>query len=574
MNIKRIFQSTVSTKQKNFTDAGSAKTFSHMTRDCHGEQACAEQGRSIESMTSLGRFLLNRRPSTSLRVPILTERMKMYSRLSTRIAIFLLFTSSLTAVPVTGTIKTWAANDKLSAADLNQAITSLKTGIESVPNWTKSGSNAYFTDGSVGIGTSSPNSSTLHIANATSSSIRLNATTPNIDSYIINDSVGLNLSMVHNYPIIFKTQNTERMRISNSGNVGIGTTNPFSKFHVSSGDIRVDNGYGIGAGGLAQGIYNAASGTEYIRFDVGGSERMIMSSSGTSIKTSTINEGLTNSNTTGGILKIISRAGAGAFNPITQANDHLITFYETSTNTGNLVIAPHSTSLSGIRILTNGNVGIGIANPTSALHVNGNAHATSYNNTSDGRYKENIKNIPSALEKVEKLKGVYYTWKQKEYKDLNFPNGQDLGFIGQEVEKVIPEVVYKDNKGFISLAYSKIIPVIVEAIKELKSKHEDKIETLKADNEILQKELISLKESNARITTAGEKTFSRLRNSEKQINDLEQENNTKDEKIKTLEQELSKLKKDNESIKQQNKAMQLSFEARLKRLEGMNYARK
>ncbi len=66
-------------------------------------------------------------------------------------------TTTLVAVAVTGTIKTWTASEVLKASDLNTTIQSLQTAIEGIPNWTKGSSSvAYYTAGNVGIGTSSP----------------------------------------------------------------------------------------------------------------------------------------------------------------------------------------------------------------------------------------------------------------------------------------------------------------------------------------------------------------------------------------------------------------------------------
>ncbi len=111
----------------------------------------------------------------------------------------------------------------------------------------------------------------------------------------------------------------------------------------------------------------------------------------------------------------------------------------------------------------------------SGLTINGAITATglitagSYS-CSDLRYKKDITGIKSALEKVALLKGVYYNWNTDKYKQ--FSKKRDLGFIAQDVEKVIPEVVYTDKKGYKSIAYSKMTALLVEAVKELKSEND------------------------------------------------------------------------------------------------------
>ncbi len=74
------------------------------------------------------------------------------------------FGTTVFAVAVSGTIKTWTSGEVLKSADLNTTISSMKTAMESIPNWTKAsnGTDAYYTDGKVGIGTASP-ASKLHI---------------------------------------------------------------------------------------------------------------------------------------------------------------------------------------------------------------------------------------------------------------------------------------------------------------------------------------------------------------------------------------------------------------------------
>lgn len=83
---------------------------------------------------------------------------------------------------------------------------------------------------------------------------------------------------------------------------------------------------------------------------------------------------------------------------------------------------------------------------------------------SDGRLKKNIKPLNSSLDKVINLKGVSYEW--KEDSGMGKGRGREIGLIAQDVEAVIPELVYTDDKGYKSLSYEKLVPVLVEAIKE------------------------------------------------------------------------------------------------------------
>lgn len=89
---------------------------------------------------------------------------------------------------------------------------------------------------------------------------------------------------------------------------------------------------------------------------------------------------------------------------------------------------------------------------------------------SDRRFKQNITPIASALEKVTKLQGVTFTWNIKDNPRRFFCEGTQIGFIAQDVETVIPEVVLTDKEGFKSIAYDKLTAVLVEAVKEMKIK--------------------------------------------------------------------------------------------------------
>ena len=125
-----------------------------------------------------------------------------------------------------------------------------------------------------------------------------------------------------------------------------------------------------------------------------------------------------------------------------------------------------------IKILANGNVGIGTNAPGSyKLYVNGTMYATVYAG-SDLRWKKNIAPINNAMSLVEGLQGVTFEWRKDEFKDKNFEEGRQIGLIAQDVEQVIPEIVKTDEDGYKAIAYEKLTAVLVEALKEQKAAFE------------------------------------------------------------------------------------------------------
>ena len=106
-------------------------------------------------------------------------------------------------------------------------------------------------------------------------------------------------------------------------------------------------------------------------------------------------------------------------------------------------------------------------NATGAFVVKGDV--TAFGSPSDKRLKENIKPIESALDKVSKLQGVTFDWKEKGITNLK----EDIGFIAQDVQKVIPELVRENEDGMLSIRHQGIAPILLEAIKELKQEIEE-----------------------------------------------------------------------------------------------------
>lgn len=150
----------------------------------------------------------------------------------------------------------------------------------------------------------------------------------------------------------------------------------------------------------------------------------------------------------------------------------------------------------GTSFINSGNLGIGTTAPSQLLDVNGGARVrgmttgvvagTVYRTTdgtlitgaSDIRLKENIQPLQNSLSKVMQLKGVSFNWKADATKK------RSIGFIAQDFEKVIPELVFTNNNdGYKGINYAEVTAVLAEAMKELNEK-----------NELLQQENRQLKE--------------------------------------------------------------------------------
>ena len=86
--------------------------------------------------------------------------------------------------------------------------------------------------------------------------------------------------------------------------------------------------------------------------------------------------------------------------------------------------------------------------------------------SSDERLKENVTPIASALDKIDKITGVSFDW-NTDLQDTY--SGHDVGVLAQEIEAVLPEAVVTRSDGYKAVRYEKIIPLLLQAIKELKS---------------------------------------------------------------------------------------------------------
>ena len=99
------------------------------------------------------------------------------------------------------------------------------------------------------------------------------------------------------------------------------------------------------------------------------------------------------------------------------------------------------------------------------FHADADIIAYSTTTASDKKLKINIGNTKYGLSDVLKLRGVDFNWKDK------FDGKQDVGFIAQEVQEVIPELVkevdtLKEDGTHLTVDYAKTAAILVEAIKE------------------------------------------------------------------------------------------------------------
>lgn len=119
-----------------------------------------------------------------------------------------------------------------------------------------------------------------------------------------------------------------------------------------------------------------------------------------------------------------------------------------------------------------GSLGIGTAASGTTGEIRATDNITGYY-SSDSRLKENITNIPNALDRVAKLKGVRFDWcdsyiEERGGEDGYFIKKQDTGLIAQDVLQVLPEVVREKKDGYLGVQYDKLVGLLVEAIKELR----------------------------------------------------------------------------------------------------------
>ncbi len=107
------------------------------------------------------------------------------------------------------------------------------------------------------------------------------------------------------------------------------------------------------------------------------------------------------------------------------------------------------------------------ANPGGyMLYVQGSAYSSGGWAGSDARWKRDLEQINNTLPDVMRLQGYTYHWRTDEFPESNFDKELQIGLIAQDVEKIYPELVRTDDKGYKAVSYEKLTVILLESLKE------------------------------------------------------------------------------------------------------------
>jgi hypothetical protein len=160
---------------------------------------------------------------------------------------------------------------------------------------------------------------------------------------------------------------------------------------------------------------------------------------------------------------------SGISSGIVSSSAQLTPLLPTGTVSGSSQVTLSSTTGGGTSANVQfGSLGIGTTASGTSGEIRATGDITAFF-SSDIRLKENIQPIQNALEKIESISGNTYDWKDG-YDEIHSHKGNDVGVIAQEIEEILPQIVTNRDNGFKAVQYEKIIPLLIEAIKELSNK--------------------------------------------------------------------------------------------------------
>ena len=116
----------------------------------------------------------------------------------------------------------------------------------------------------------------------------------------------------------------------------------------------------------------------------------------------------------------------------------------------------------GLGFVQNGTVSTFVILSTGDAVFGSTVTAANFITASDVRLKTDIRPIVEYETILSSIRGVFYTWKEG--------GEQDCGLIAQVVANELPEAVYVGQKGFMGVAYHKLVPVLIEAVKGLQAR--------------------------------------------------------------------------------------------------------
>lgn len=330
----------------------------------------------------------------------------------------------------------------------------------------------------------------VSLASAGWSTTGNNGTSPSINKVGTIDNQGFSLA----------TNNTEKIRVSNTGNVGIGTNAPSTRLHIvgSSNGLQIVDGF-------------QANGKVLVSNATGQATWQNPTPSNTIDQDWTWNSGSTNTDPIYHVANVFIGSGATTTTRNLQAWN--------GTATGTIVevgsVEYLQDGINEIRVsdlftpLTDASQDLGTTARrwTAVYATNGTIQ------TSDIRLKEDIQPLNYGLAEILKLRPVSFNWKEEKVDNfiiLSSEKETKLGFIAQEVLEIIPEaIVTKDwfidgehpEKGLqeieaerLGISYSEIIPVMIKAIQE----QQENIDKIKETNQKLKVLIEKLKLSKAK----------------------------------------------------------------------------
>lgn len=180
--------------------------------------------------------------------------------------------------------------------------------------------------------------------------------------------------------------------------------------------------------------------------------------------------------TYGGLFESYSPNGRGVWGIATRSTGINYGGWFESKSTSGRAIFGFANASSGV------NYGVvGHSNSSSGYDFWASGAGSNYGSPSSRRFKSNIVPIGDPLDKIAQLQGVYFDW------DEEHGGAHDLGMIAEDVGKVLPEIVNYEENGIdaIGMDYSKMTPLLVEALNALHDEKDSEINSLRAQNAAL-----------------------------------------------------------------------------------------